>query len=402
MGSSYYSIGAKSMLPKEEMLETGRVRKILSIGIPKEKLKNENRVSITPQGVELLVSNGHKVIFESKAGDSSSYHDKEYIEAGAQMTTRDKDIYQADIVVKITPPTPDEIELFNADQLLLSLFFPLVQSSDKIKALLDKRISAIGYEFLQDENNCTPVIRSMNEIEGSTAIMIIGEYLSNAHNGKGVLMGGITGISPAEIVIIGAGTAGEFAARAAIGLGATVKVFDESYRNLREIEHNLGQRVFTSVLQPQALTKALKSADAVIACTGYFGKSFTYTVTEEQVAQMKPGSVIVDLCMAQGGVFESSRCTNLDHPVFIKHEVIHYCVPNISSRVSRTASIALSNILAPLILKLSDSGSISNLIKDNQGVGSGTYIFKGILTNREVGNQFNLPNKDINLLMAAF
>jgi alanine dehydrogenase len=242
----------------------------------------------------------------------------------------------------------------------------------------------------------------MSEIEGYASVMIASEFLSKAHNGKGVLLGGITGISPAEIVILGAGTAGEFAARAALGLGATVKVFDNSYRNLRELESNLGQRVFTSVLHPQTLTKALKSADAVLGSLRYLQTGRSFLVTENQVAQMKKGSIIIDLSMDQGGCFESSMCTDLEHPVFIKHGVIHYCVPNIASRVARTATIALSNIFAPIMLQISEAGGIHQLIKENYGISQGVYVYRGILTNNHIGKKFNIPSKDIGLLMAAF
>jgi alanine dehydrogenase len=399
---AYFSMSGHTLMPQEEMLETGRRQRQLVIGIPAESSRFENRIPLSPQGVELLTANGHQVIIESKAGVHSSYSDHDFGEAGATIVQSKKEVYKAEVLLKIAPPTAEEVELLNNEQLLISLFFPYIQTRDNVQHLLDKRINAIGYEFLKDESGNHPIIRSMSEIEGAASIMIASEYLSKAHNGKGVLLGGITGISPAEVVILGAGTAGEFAARAAIGMGATVKVFDNSYHNLRELERNLGQRVFTSILHPQVLTKALKSADAVLGSLRYLQSSISFLVTEEQVAQMKPGSIIIDLAMGQGGCFESSRCTDLEHPVYIKHDVIHYCVPNIASRVSRTASIALSNIFAPLLLKLADAGGINNLIKDDMGISQGTYIYKGILTNNQIGKLFNLPFKDIGLLMAAF
>lgn len=400
--TSYFPLTGHALMPQEEMLETGRRKKQLIIGIPKEVSKFENRVALTPQGVGLLVANGHHVIFESLAGENASYLDHDFIEAGAKVTTDKKEVFDAEVILKIAPPTPEEIELLKADQLLISLFFPFIQSRDNVQSLLDKRINAIGFEFLRDENNCLPVIRSMSEIEGATAIMIASEYLSKAHNGKGVLLGGVTGISPSEIVILGAGTAGEYAVRAALGFGATVKVFDNSYNNLKELEHHVGQRLFTSILHPHVLTKALRSADAVLGCLHYQQSPVSFMVTEDQVLQMKQGAVIVDLSMGHGGCFESSHCTDLDHPVFIKHGVIHYCVPNIASRVSRTATIALSNIFAPLLLNLAEAGGINNLLKEDVGIRQGTYIYKGILTNSQIGKDFNLPSKDIGLLMAAF
>jgi len=399
---AYYPLRGPHLMPQEEMLETGRKKKQLTIGIPREQSRFENRTPLSPQGVEMLVANGHRVVLESKAGENSSYRDQEFSEAGAEIAASKEEVYKSEIILKIYPPTDEETEFLQPDQVMISMFFPYIQTQESVQKLLNKRINAIGYEYLRDETQCLPVIRSMSEIEGSTAIMIASEYLSKAHNGKGVLLGGVTGISPAEIVILGAGTAGEFAARAAIGLGAVVKVFDNSFHNLRELEHNLGQRVFTSVLHPKALTKALKSADAVLGSLRYLKSPASCIVSEEQVAQMKSGSIIIDLSMGYGGCFEYSRCTDLEHPVFIKHGVIHYCVPNIASRVSRTASIALSYIFAPILLKLAESGGLSNLIKTDLGISQGTYIYKGILTNSQIGKHFSLPSKDIGLIMAAF
>lgn len=400
--ATFFPLSAHTLMPQAEMLETGRQKKSLLIGVPKERSNVENRISLTPQGVELLSSNGHQVIIEKGAGINSNYSDHEFSEAGAKIVDTHEEVFKAEIVLKIYPPTDVEMDLFQPDQILISSFFSLAQTRDKVQKMLNKKINAIGYEFLMDDSNSYPVIRSMSEIEGAASIMIAGEYLSNAHNGKGVFLGGVPGISPAEIVILGASTAGEYAARAALGLGAMVKVFDNSFQNLRDLENKLGQRLFTSVLHPNVLTKALKSADAVLGSLRYLQSSSLFLVTEEQVAQMKPGSVIVDLSVAQGGCFETSRCTDLENPVFSKHGVIHYCVPNISSRVSRTASIALSNIFTPLLLKLADYGNLNNLIKEDIGVSHGTYIYKGILTNSVVGQTYNLAFKDIGLILAAF
>ncbi len=398
----HYSFGSTNLLPKEEMLETGRKKKTLIIGILKETSKFESRVPLTPQGVELLVQNGHAVLLEAGTGEGAHYFDHDFSECGATIIKNKKEIFESDIILKISPLSLDELDLLKPEQLVISLLYLYNQSKEKLTKMISKKINAIAFELLKDENNCYPVIRSMSEIEGYASVMIASEFLSKAHNGKGVLLGGITGISPAEIVILGAGTAGEFAAKAAIGLGATVKVFDNSYRNLRELELNLGQRVFTSVLHPQTLTKALKSADAVLGSLRYLQTGHSFMVTESQVAQMKKGSIIIDLSMDQGGCFESSMCTDLEHPVFIKHGVIHYCVPNIASRVSRTASIALSNIFAPIMLQVAESGGIQQLIKENYGISQGVYVYRGILTNNHIGKKFNIPSKDIELLMAAF
>ncbi|MBR8534341.1 alanine dehydrogenase [Carboxylicivirga sediminis] len=400
--TSYFPMGQSHLLPQEEMLEVGRQKKKLSIGIPKESSHFENRVALTPQGVELLVENGHNVLFESGAGDRAHYFDHDFAECGAQIVKEKSQVLKADIILKVSALTEDEINQLEPNQLIISLLNLYNQTRESLQKMLDRRLNAIAFELLKDENGCYPVVRSMSEIEGATSVMIASEYLSKAHNGKGVLLGGVTGISPADLVILGAGTAGEFAAKAALGLGASVKVFDNSYHKLRELERNVGQRIFTSVLHPQALTKALQSADAVLGSIRHMHAGRSFMVTEDQVAQMKKGSIIIDLSMDQGGCFESSKCTDFDHPVFTKHGVIHHCVPNVASRVSRTSSIALSNIFAPIILRLGEAGGMHHLIKEDIGLSNGVYLYKGILTNSYIGRRFNMPYKDIGLLMAAF
>lgn len=400
--ASYFAIRRTQLIPREETLETGRRQRSLSIGIPKDPLPSENRIALSPQGVELLRANGHKVLIEKGAGERANYFDRDFSEAGATIVPSLREVYQSDIILKISPPAPAEVELMSPNQLLLSFLYMPGQERESISALLNKRINAIAYEFLKDEAGCYPVVRSMSEIEGYAAITIASEYLSKAHGGKGVLLGGITGVTPAEVVIIGAGTAGEFATRAALGLGCQVKIFDNSYQNLKELERNVGQRLFTSILHPSVLSKALKSADAVVASLRYFDSEPGFFITADQIAKMKHGSVIVDLSVGNGGCFEQPAVAHAGQPYINERGVVHYSVPNIASRVARTASIALSNIFTPLLLHMADSGGIHQLIKEDTGVSHGTYIYKGILTNSYVGNHLNLPFKDIGLLLAAF
>ncbi len=400
--ASYFAIRQTQLIPREEMLETGRKQRSLTIGIPKESDPSENRIALTPQGVELLTENGHKILIEKEAGKAANYTDNDFSEAGAIILQSKSDVYNSDVVLKISPPPLREIEMLTPNQLLMSFLYMPRQTRESLTSILETKVNAIAYEFLKDEVGCYPVIRSMSEIEGYAAITIASEYLSKARGGKGVLLGGITGVTPAEVVIIGAGTAGEFAARAALGFGCQVKVFDNSYKNLKELERNVGQRLFTSVLHPSVLSKALKSADAVVASLRYFDDNTDFYITKEQVEIMKPGSVIVDLSVGNGGCFESSESPNPNNPVITDNGVVSYFVPNVASRVSRTASIALSNIFAPVILRLAQSGNIHNLIKEDNGVSNGTYIYKGILTNSHIGKYLNIPYKDIGLLMAAF
>ncbi len=400
--SSSFSIRQQQLFPQEEMLEIKKKRKELLIGIPKEDGVYENRIALTPQAVQLLSNNGHKVLFESGAGNGSNYSDLDYSESGAEIISDKKRIFQSEIVLKISPFSNMEIELLEDNQTVISALHFSSQSKEQVYGLMKKRVKAIAFEHIKNEPDYYPIVRSMSEIAGKLSVNIAAEYLSKQHGGKGVLLGGITGISPAEIIIVGAGTAAEHAANAALGLGAMIKVFDHSIYKLRDFQHHVGKQIFTSIIQPYALTKALKSADVVIGSLGIDEKANRYAITENMVQQMKKGTIIIDLNVDNGSCFETSRPTTHKNPVYEKFGVIHYCVPNIASRAARTASIALSNILAPIILKIGDQGGIMNLLKADRGIRNGVYIFNGILTNQTIGNGFGISSKDINLLMAAF
>jgi alanine dehydrogenase len=394
--------GKGGLLPQEEMLEVGKKSQTLVIGIPKESDKYENRVSLTPEAVELLVNNGHQILIEPGAGKAANYSDNDYSECGAYIVDNRKEVFKADIILKIAPLSIEEIDMLKGNQTIFSSLHLTRQSEEYIRKLIEKKVTAISHESLKDQYGCYPVMRSMSEIAGNTAVLIAAEYLSNVNEGKGVLLGGITGITPTEVVIIGAGTAGEFAARAALGLGAFVKIIDNSIHKLHRLQNNLGQRLHTSVFHPNVIEKALKSADVLIGAIHLTEKGPRFFVTEEMVQGMKKGAVIVDISIDQGGCIETSECRDHGDPVYTKHGVIHYCVPNIPSRVARTASIALSNVFAPILLKTSEAGGLKQMIKEDLGFRHGIYIYNGILTNNLIGNNFGIPSKDIDLLMAAF
>lgn len=392
---------ATLFVPKEEMLEIRRKGKKITIGIPSDFSKVEYRIPLTPEAVELLVSYGHEIYIETDAGKAANYTDEEYRKAGAVVVDKKAEVFQCDIVLRVSPFDQDEIELLRGNQTLISNLQLHTHCSESIHNMMRKKVTSIAYEYMENEENCLPVVRLMSQISGATAITIASEYLSNSRNGKGVLLGGVTGISPTELVILGATTAAEFAARAALGLGATVKVFDNNIFELRQLEERLGQRIFTSVLYPTVLKKALKSADVVMGAMS-FNSSPKFRVSEEMVQRMKKGSVIIDLNISQGGCFETSQCTDLNNPTFVKHGIIHYCVPNMSSLVARTASIALSNVLTPVIISIGEIGGIQNYIKNSKGFRRGIYIYNGILTNHDLGEKLNLQAKDIDLLLAVF
>lgn len=383
------------------MLEVAKKKGSLYIGVPREISFQENRVSLVPDAVALLVNNGHRVLVETNAGKMANFQDNEYSEAGAEIVHSPQEVYKADIICKIEPPSLKEIELMQPKQTLMSVLQLSVQPENFVKQLMDKKITAIAFDWVIDEDGVLPVIRAMGEIAGGASILIAAEYLSNVNNGPGLMLGGIAGISPSEVVILGAGTVGEYAARAALGLGASVKIFDNSIYRLRRVQNVIGTRIFTSVIHPKVLAKHLKTADVVIGAIKSKTGRTPVIVTEEMVSDMKPGSVIVDVSIDQGGCFESSQVTNHTNPVYKKHGVIHYCVPNIASRVSRTASYALSTIFSPILLSMGEEGGVVNLIKKDAGVRNGIYIYNGLLTNKYLGELFKLPFKDIELLLAA-
>lgn len=390
------------LMPQEEKLEVKSKFSQLSIGLPKEHTFQENRVALCPDGVQLIVDKGHRVLVERGVGYLAGFRDNEYSEAGAEIVDDPKSAFTADIVLKIAPPTLPEIALMNNGKTLISALHYTIQTSDYFKLLMQKKISAFAYEFIKDNTGLYPVLFSMSEITGNTSIQIAAEYLSRTDLGRGVILGSVTGVPPSEVVIIGAGTVGEYAARAALGLGAVVKVFDNKLYKLKALQSNLGSRLFTSIIHPKLLQKALKTTDVLIgALHSNMGRTHI-VVSEQMVLDMKQGSVIVDASIDQGGCIETSIPTTHNNPVFQFNGVTHYCVPNIPSRVPRTASFALSNFFTPMICDMTEAGSIEKFIYNEIGFRNGAYVFNGVITNSSIANNFNLSYKNIDLLMAAF
>ncbi len=387
--------------PKEALLSKGRKKGQLSIGIPKECTFQENRIALTPLSVGLLVENGHQVVLESGAGNASNFLDHHYSEQGAIIVYDRREVFKADIIIKISSPTVKEVELMKNRQVLFSSQQPSLMQLDVLQALMKKQITALSFEYLQDEGGHLSVVRAMSEIVGATSVLIAAEYLSNVFDGKGLMLGGVTGVPPTEMVIIGAGTVGEFAARTAIALGAQVKVFDSSVYRLRRLQNNVGSRVFTSIMQPIVLNKAVRSSDVVIGAVRAKKGRTPCLISEDTVSKMKPNSVLIDVSIDQGGCFETSEVTNHDQPTFKKYDVIHYCVPNIASRVARTATYALTNIFTPILLEIGECGGMNNMIWSNQGIRSAIYLYHGNLTNMDMSDKFNIPCKDLNLIVMA-
>ncbi len=383
------------------MLAVSKKQQQLFIGIPKETSFQENRIPLIPDAVAQLVNNGHEIYVEAGAGAASNFQDSDYSEAGAKICYSPEEVYKADIVLKIAPPSEDELKLIQPRQTLISIVQMHTQNDQFIRQLSGKKVTAVGFEYMHDETGAYPIIQAMSEIVGSASILIAGEYLSNAFNGKGELLGGVAGIPPTQVVIIGAGTVGEFAARAALGLGADVKVFDNSIARLRRIQSRLGQRLFTSMISPGLLLKELRTADVALGALRSSEGRTPVVVTEEMVSEMRVGSVIIDVSIDQGGCFETSEVTNHSQPVFKKYGVVHYCVPNIASRVSRTASTALSNIFTPILIAAGEEGGFDEMLWKDKSVRKGVYMYRGSITNRFVAEACKLPYKDLDLLMAA-
>lgn len=402
--NDYYNFSSHSvgLMPREERLEVTNKSCQLSIGVPKEKGFLENRVSLVPDAVSALINAGHRVLVETKAGLESHYSDNEYSESGAEIVKDAASVFQCDVVIKVSPPSGDEIDMMNGKQVLLSSLNLSGLNDAHFRKLSSKKITALAYEYLKDRDGNFPVIRAMSEIAGNTSILIAAEYLSHPDYGRGLMFGGLSGISPTEVVILGAGTVGEFAARAAMGMGALVKVFDSSVYRLRRLQNNIGTRIFTSILQPKPIVEALRTADVAIGAVRAQGGLSPVCVTEEMVQRMKGGAIVIDVSIDQGGCFETSEITNHKNPVFEKYGVTHYCVPNIASRVPRTAANALSNLLAPILLKIGEEGGINNVLRMDLGVRNGVYLFNGISTNRYISEHFHLPHKDIDLLISAY
>ena len=397
----YFPISRESLMPCEELLEIENSRRQLNIGIPAEYAPCEDRVSLTPETVDVLVRHGHIVTVEKYAGKGANYTDLKYSEAGACIAER-SEVYRADIIFKINPPTIEEIEMMKKRQLVFSYLNKYQLTKEYIRKLAAKHITAIAFENIRDKFGCHPLVRIICEIAGNVSLQIASEYLCKQSGGRGIMLGGISGVTPAEIVIIGSDKAAEFAARSALALGAFVRVFDNSVDNLQRLQGNLGIRLYTSVIYPQALTDALATADAVIATANIETYQYKNIISEEMVMQMKPGAVIVDLSINNGGCCETSEIRTLAAPTVIKHGVVHYCASNITSRVPRTTSMAISNILLNMILKMGQQGSLTIWLKTDADMRNGVYMYNGTITNSYIGNLFNIPYQDIHLLMAAF
>lgn len=386
------------LLPQEEMLELARKKGSLYIGMPKELSLFEKRVCLTPDAVAALVAQGHRILIERKAGVYAGYTDMEYNEAGAEVTSDRERIFGCPIILKMEPPTLDELKLINPGSVLLSALQLKARNKEYFKIIQEKKITAIAFEFIRDSDNTYPAVQMLSEIAGTAAILVAGEIMATETKHIGLLFGNISGVPPTEVVVLGAGTVGLFAARAALGLGANVRVFDNSINKLRHLQSQLKQPIYTSTIQPKSLMKALMRCDVAIGAVRGQNRA-PVLVSETMVENMKAGSIIVDVSIDMGGCFETSEITTHKNPYFEKHGVIHYCVPNIPSRYPKTASLAISNIISPYLFEIAETGSFDEALRFKKQLRAGVYSYKGIPTNESVAAWFGIKFNDINLLL---
>lgn len=385
----------------EETLDVPPQSTSLFIGIPKEEAFQENRIAISPEAAAVLVSNGHRVVVEHKAGEGAHFSDKDYSEAGAKIAYDKKEIFNCDLLIKSAPVSDLELDLLKPNQTIISPIHLPVMRQHILERMMEKRITALSFENLKDDSGHNPIVRSMSEIAGSAVMLIASQYLGSTATGRGVLLGGISGIPPTKVIIIGAGIVGEYAARTALAVGASVKIFDNNVYKLKRLQNNVGARLWTSVIEPKILAKQLKTCDVAVGALSSAGGRTPIVVTEEMVSVMRRGSVIVDVSIDGGGCFETSEVTSHEQPVIVKYGVQHYCVPNIPSGFARTASQAISNVLMPLLLEIGDEGGLEKLVWHKFNIRTGIYMFKGALTNFHLSQRFELKYTDLNLLIAS-
>jgi alanine dehydrogenase len=386
---------------QEERLALQEQKSELAIGIPAESTNHETRVPLVPNSVRSLVGYGYKVIVESNAGLKSNFSDLDYTEAGAEVKTNKKEVLSCPLVIKMSPPSPEDLDLMPGNQTLLSpLHLPMVTKS-YLEILNKKKISAIAMEYLRSSSGIFPIVRIMSEIAGMYSVIKGGDLLSSHEAGRGILLGGISGVPPSKIVILGAGVVGEFAAKTALGFGVSIRVFDNDINKIMRLQQNVGRQLHTSSINPVYLAYQLMSADIVIGAMHSKSGRSPIIVTEDMVSKMKEGSVIIDVSIDQGGCVETSKLTTIDKPTFVKHGVIHYCVPNIASLVPRTASIGISNILTPIIVEMGEAANLDKLLYEQAGLRNGCYTFKGHLTNEYLANRFAMKYTNLELILTS-
>ena len=399
IGGIEYELGAKTL---ERWLIKPEKKMNVSLGIPRESANDERRVALSPAGVKILAENGVRVVVENGAGLASNFPDEEYAEAGGHLTDSPQNLYgNANVIVKVSPPRLEEMPLFKPGQMLISALHLGSVSNSMIKMFLEKNITAIGFEFIETRDGELPIVRTLSEIAGSLAIQTAAKYLETGYGGSGILLGGIAGVPPAHITIIGAGTVGMFAAQDALGLGAQVTVIDKEINRLRRFEAFFNRHIVTAIANDHYISELAKVSDVMIGALSPKQKLIKPIVSEDVVRTMRPGSVIIDVSIDQGACFATSRHTTHTNPIFVKHGVTHYCVPNVPSAVARTASFALTNTLLPFLMKLTAHETITDILWNSHSLRKGAYTFKGYVTQKPLAEITSLSCREIDMLLAT-
>ncbi len=369
----------------------------MRIGIPKEYRNEEKRVSLAPAGVDALVRGGHTVYLQSGAGEGSHFSDEQYKQVGAKIVYTAEELFtRSEIIVKVSRVAEEELKYLQEDQIIISFLNLAVVSKKVIATFLEKKIISVGLELIEDEAGL-PVLHSMSEIAGQLAVQAAENLLESTNEiSRGVLLGGIPGVAPAAVVILGAGVVGTVAAQAAIGRGAQVIVLDKDIHRLRRLEKMFNKQITTVVANPYTISRGVKFADVLIGAVMIKGEKTPNLVTEEMVKTMKKGSVIIDVSIDQGGCIATSRPTSLSSPTYIMHNVIHYCVPNITALVARTASFGLTNAALPYIQAIADHG-INNALMNDHGLTKGVCTMAGYCANETIAETFNVEFRRIHI-----
>lgn len=355
----------------------------MKIGIPKEIINNENRVALTPPFVKTLVDKNHEVVVETMAGFGSGFTDEEYVENGASIVKNPKEAWNVDLVLKVKEPKESEYGFFK-EGLILFTYLHLAPVPSLTESLIKNKVTAIAYESVQLEDGSLPLLNPMSEIAGRMAPQTGAFFLQKTNGGSGVLLSSVPGVAKGNVVIIGGGVAGSNAAKVAIGLGAKVRILDVNQKRLAQLEEIFGNSIETVMSNPHNIHQSVMMADLVIGAVLIPGRKAPTLVTEEMVKDMKPGSVIIDIAIDQGGIFATTdRTTNHDEPIITKHDVLHYAVPNMPGAVSRTSTLALTNNTLPYIIQLADKGFIQ-AVKENKALATGVNTHNGVLTYEQV------------------
>ncbi|WP_071393844.1 alanine dehydrogenase [Bacillus tuaregi] len=370
----------------------------MRIGVPKEIKNNESRVAMTPAGVVNLTKEGHEVYIETGAGLGSAFSDEEYIEAGASIVSTAKEAWSMDMVMKVKEPLPSEYTYFR-EGLILFTYLHLAPEPELTRALLENKVVGIAYETVQLPNRSLPLLTPMSEVAGRMAAQVGAQFLEKIYGGKGILLSGVPGVKRGNVTVIGGGVAGTNAAKIAIGLGAKVTILDVNPERLRQLDDIFGSQISTLISNPFNIAEAVKESDLVIGAVLIPGAKAPTLVSEEMIKSMSPGSVIVDIAIDQGGIFETTdRITTHDNPTYVKHGVVHYAVANMPGAVPRTSTIALTNVTVPYAVQIANKG-YKQACLDNEALLKGMNTLNGYVTYEEVAKSLNLDYLDVKAVL---